>query len=84
MTKKLNQINAFTVTTSRRNYIVTIERLKNDKNGNSRYKAAIVFLEEEEKKYYYTAVYSFTGHYCSDYGEAQYIVNYYEKTEAEA
>lgn len=79
MTKRKNQIDAFKVKTNRGNHIVTLEHLKNDRNGNPRYKAVIIFTEAEEEKEYYNAVYTFTGHYLGRFEEAKWIVNYYEK-----
>ena len=78
MTKRQYQIDAFQIKTNRGNHIVTLEHLKNDRNGNPRYKAVIIFTEEETKEYY-NAVYSFTGHYLGRFEEAKWIVNYYEK-----
>lgn len=51
MTKRQNQIDTFQITTEKRTYIVTLERLKNDYNGNGRYKAVIVFIEPNEKSF---------------------------------
>lgn len=82
MTKRQYQINAFSVTTNTRHYIVTLERLNNDRNGNPRYKAVIIFPEENTKSFF-NAVYTFTGHYCGEYGEAEHIVKYYESTREE-
>ena len=79
MTKRQNQIDVFRVSIEERDYIVTLERLKNDANGNGRYKAVICFIESEPVKSFYNAVYTFTGHYLSRYDEAQWIVEYYEK-----
>lgn len=78
MTKRQYQIDVFQISTEKRNYIVTLERLKNDVNGNGRYKAVIIFPEQNEKSFY-NAVYTFTGHYLNSFGEAERIVNYYEK-----
>lgn len=83
MTKRQCQIDAFQISTEKRNYIVTLEHLKNDVNGNGRYKAVIVFPEQNEKSFY-NAVYTFTGHYLCAYGEAQWIVEYYEKETGKA
>ena len=77
MTKRQYQIDAFKINTERNNYVVTLERLKNDTNGNPRYKAVIIFVEENTESYY-NAVYTFTGHYLNGLGEAKWIVEYYE------
>lgn len=79
MTKRQNQINVFRINTEKQEYIVTLERLKNDANGNGRYKAVICFIESAPIKNFYNAVYTFTGHYLSSYDEARCIVEYYEK-----
>lgn len=78
MIKRQNQIDAFQISTEKGNYIVTLERLKNDVNGNPRYKAVIICIEQNTT-IYYNATYTFTGHYLCAYGEAQWIVEYYEK-----
>ncbi len=78
MTKRQYQIDAFQIKTDRGNHIVTLEHLKNDRNGNPQYKAVIIFIEKNTD-FYYNAVYTFSGHYLCGYGEAQWIVNYYEK-----
>ena len=78
MTKRQNQINSYKINTERNNYVVTLERLKNDRNGNPRYKAVLVVIEQDTE-FYYNAVYTFSGHYLCGYGEAQWIVEYYEK-----
>lgn len=52
MTKRHYQIDAFKISTERNNYVVTLEHLKNDRNGNPKYKAVIVFIEENTQFYY--------------------------------
>ena len=54
MIKRLNQIDAFSVSTKTRDYIVTLERLTNDRNGNPQYKAVIIFTKDATS--YYNAV----------------------------
>ena len=78
MIKRQYQIDAFQISTEKRNYIVTLERLKNDVNGNGKYKAVIIFPEQNEKSFY-NAVYTFPEHYLGRLGEAKWIVEYYEK-----
>ena len=78
MVKRQYQIDAFQISTEKRNYIVTLEHLKTDINGTPRYKAVIVFPEQNEKSFY-NAVYTFTGHYLNSFGEAKWIVENYEK-----
>ena len=78
MIKRQYQIDAFQISTEKRNYIVTLEHLKNDTNGTPRYKAVIIFPEQNENSFY-NAVYTFSGHYLGRFGEAKWIVEYYEK-----
>jgi hypothetical protein len=78
MVKRHDQINVFNIATERRSYIVALERLNNGINGNPRYKAVIIFPEEDTKSMY-NAVYTFSGHYYGEYGEAEYIVKIYEE-----
>ena len=81
MIKRQNQIDAFSVSTETRDYIVTLERLNNDRNGNPRYKAVIIFTEDGATSFY-NAVYTFTGHYYGERKEAEYIVKHYEEERA--
>ena len=75
--KRLNQVTALKIEAKGRQHLVILEKLKNDVNGNPRYKAIIVFLDSD---CLYNAVYTFKGHYCGDKGEAEFIVNrYYEE-----
>ena len=78
MTKRLYQINAYRITTDKREYIVTLKHLRNTPNGNPRYKAVIIFIEDNTPSFY-NAVYTFTGHYFGDYKEAEHIVKYHEE-----
>ena len=78
MVKRQYQIDAFQISTEKRNYIVTLEHLKNDTNGAPRYKAVIIFPEQNENSFY-NAVYTFSGHYLGRFAEAKWIVEYYEK-----
>lgn len=59
-------------------YLITIERLKNDVNGNLRYKAFISNLSgvEASKEAF---VYTFTGHCSGEKQEAEWILNYHRK-----
>ena len=79
MTKRQNQIDVFRVDIEEHEYIVTLERLKNDANGNAKYKAVICFIDPAPARSFYNAVYTFTGHYLSRYDEARWIVEYYER-----
>ena len=78
MIKRQYQIDAFRISTEKRNYTVTLEHLKNDTNGTPRYKAVIIFPEQNENSFY-NAVYTFSGHYLGRFAEAKWIVEYYEK-----
>lgn len=78
-TTRKYQENAFIIKGFRNTYIVTLERRKNDVNGNPRYHAIVAVLEAvEDGAYCYNAVYDFTGHYYNAEGEARWIVTYYE------
>ena len=78
-TTRKYQENVFVIKGFRNTYIVTLERRKNDANGNPRYHAIVAVLEvAKDGKYCYNAVYDFTGHYLNAEGEARWIVAYYE------
>jgi hypothetical protein len=72
--KRLDNQMAFIISKNGKMYVVILERINNDINGNPRYKAIITFndFQECEKVAY---VYTFTGHYCGEKGEAEYILN---------
>ncbi len=81
-TTRKYQENVFVIKGFRNTYVVTLERLKNDANGNPRYHAIVAVIEAiEDGKYCYNAVYDFTGHYLNAEGEARWIVAYYEGVE---
>ena len=81
-TTRKNQENAYIIKGFRNTYVVTLERRKNDINGNPRYHAVVAVLEAvEDGAYCYNAVYDFTGHYLKAEGEARWIVAYYEGAE---
>lgn len=78
ITKKYQE-NVFIIKGFRNMYVVTLERRKNDVNGNPRYHAVVAVLDEvKDGAYCYNAVYDFTGHYLNAEGEARWIVAYYE------
>lgn len=81
--RRMNNKNTYEVTTERGRYAVTLERRKNDVNGNPRFSANIIVLhifgDEPATGFFYTPVYSFQGHYCNEEGEAAFIVKQYEK-----
>ena len=78
MTKRQNQIDSIIIEKEGKKHLVTLERLKNDVNGNPRYKAVISFLEDGITSLY-NAVYTFSGHYMGAKDEALWIVEYYYK-----
>lgn len=81
-TTRKNQENVYIIKGFRNMYVVTLERRKNDINGNPRYHAVVAVLEAvEDGAYCYNAVYDFTGHYYNAEGEARWIVAYYEGVE---
>ena len=62
---------------SRKNYLVTIQHLKNTYMGESRYEATIINVDIQGT-YIGSFVYRFTGHNMSEIDEARFIVNYHE------
>ena len=79
-TRRQDEIDAFLIKTEKREYIVTLEPLRNDTNGNPRFQAVIVFYEPDKRiNSYYNAVYKFTGHYLGRRGEAEWITKYHEE-----
>lgn len=78
MTKRRNQIDVYKISTQRNNYIVALEGLKNDINGNRRFKATII-VDSDMNQWLWNAVYTFTGHHLGEKGECERIVSYYEK-----
>lgn len=81
-TTRKNQEDVYIIKGFRNMYVVTLERRKNDINGNPRYHAVVAVLDEvKDGAYCYNAVYDFTGHYFDAEGEARWIVAYYEGVE---
>ena len=79
-TTRKYQENVYIIKGVRNTYVVTLERRKNDVNGNPRYHAVVAVLEAvEDGVYCYNAVYDFTGHYLNAEGEARWIVEYFER-----
>lgn len=78
--KRLNMISAYRrrieVNGQEREYIVTIERLKNTASGGERFKAIIIAYNETDNGFF-NAVYTFKGHYCGEQGEVDFILNRY-------
>lgn len=79
-TTRKYQENVYIIKGFRNTYVVTLERRKNDVNGNPRFHAVVAVLDEvKDGAYCYNAVYDFTGHYLNAEGEARWIVEYYER-----
>lgn len=81
--RRLTNPSTYEVITDRARYAVTLEGLKNDVNGNRRYKANIItlhyFSEAPASRTFYTVSYTFTGHYMNEEGEAAEVVRQHEK-----
>lgn len=72
------------VSSSGNTWAVVFEREHNDRNGNPRFTARLIalsFKDSPTNGYFETAapVFTFTGHYCSMAGEAEWAVEQYEK-----
>ena len=78
MTKRLNNVSVYRITTNNSNYIVQLERLKNTYAGTPRFKATITNMNTFTDNFNYSPVYTFTGHYIEECEEAKHIVNYHE------
>ena len=74
MTKRLDNLSTYKVDGEFGSYLVTLEHLKNDRNGNGRFKANIIKLSNSDSNYCSTRVYTFSTHYYGDLGEAEWIV----------
>jgi len=77
MTRRKNNVSSYKITGVNGEYIVTLEGLKNDYNGNPRYKATLICLGSGTDCFY-SPVYTFTGHFCGELGECENIVKYHE------
>ena len=73
--KRNTNESVYEVKTDKSNYLVCLEGLKNDVNGNRRYKARVINLNY---RYMYAAVYTFTVHCCGEQSECEWVVNYHE------
>lgn len=62
-----------------KDYVITIETLKNDINGAPRYKAFITHLEQTDFLNLGAFTYTFTGHYLSIQKEAEFILEYHKE-----
>lgn len=67
MTKKLQSVETYHFGF----YIVVLEGLKNDNNGNRRFKATIIYCNATNSM---SAVYTFTGHCMTEREEAEWIL----------
>lgn len=81
MVKRLTNKATYKVKGKKQKYIVVLEWLKNDINGNPRYKAHIIYNYMNKENWLYTKTYTFNGHYLCDYDECKWIVNYMENKE---
>lgn len=80
MIKRLNSKSIYNVTTERGEYKVILTPLKNTTSGQPRFEAIVIVMRVgEETGGFYNAVYRFGGHYLGEAGEAEWIVNEYEK-----
>ena len=74
MTKRLDNTTTYLVN----GYAVTLTRLRNDINGNPRYQAELIPLDNLTKYGSSCAIrYTFTGHFLSEKGEAERVVEYH-------
>ena len=71
MTKRLYNTTAYL----KDGYIVILEQIKNDINGNPRFKAAITKAENNAIVYNFT----FGGHFCGPNGEVEFILDHLKK-----
>ena len=61
------------------NYIIIIERAKNDINGNPRFKAILTKLEDVKKRGTGAAYsYTFGAYYCNEREACLYILTYHK------
>ena len=84
MTRQFDNVSSYLVTKSNSigswKYSVTLIRLKNTYAGNPRFKAILTNLDQlENYDYAGSHVYTFTGHYMDDVGEANFIVEHHLK-----
>lgn len=82
--RRLDNLSAYILTTDRGEYCVTMQRIKNNRDGNPRFKAYITTIKLKTGVYLSntrnTVVYTFTGHYMSEEGEAKWILERYEES----
>ena len=77
--KQLTQYGSYNINGWFHDYIVVMERLHNDENGNPRWKATLVSKDEKQQGSLYSAAYSFKGHFYNEKGEAAWIVSEHEE-----
>lgn len=89
MLRRKNQETAFIITGCKHTYTVILERLHNSNSGCPRYKGRLIVWEEtkegkakvQDALSLYNAVFTFSGHYLGELGEARWIVEQYEEGE---
>lgn len=69
MTKRQDMIGVYHIN----GYTVTIERLRNTRSGNARYRAVIIYENG------FNAVYTFSGHYYDMVDECRWVVKFHEE-----
>lgn len=73
--KRETNESVYKIKTESNDYLVILEGLKNDMNGNKRYKARIINLINP----YNAIIYTFAGHYIGEQSEAVFIVAHHEE-----
>ena len=89
MLRRNTQESVYIITGCKHTYTVILERLHNSNCGCPRYKARLIVWEEtkegkakvQDGLSLYSAVYTFSGHYLNELGEARWIVEQYERGE---
>ena len=79
MTRRLYNTEIYKVENEVGIFGVALERIKNNINGGPRYKATIFRLADYNGYNWIAYNYTFTGHYCGDRKEAEWILNYHLK-----
>lgn len=80
MLKRLDNKESYRIEGEKGVYIVTLERLKNDVNGNSRFHAEVTDISNFELPYLKTRCFNFSGHFSEWKEEAVYIVGCMEES----
>lgn len=74
MTKKINPTTAYAFTRDDKEFVVILDRLKNNRNGVARYEATIVPMGKITGFGHMCARYRFTGHLDTECNEAATIL----------